>query len=223
MRIITEISPIKIITNRLVQRETQKEDIPKLLEFLSHEKIMANQLSNNPAYIRQELLHMIDCGKHLPRYQYSLSVLDVASEKLIGHINLSTHPDNFTAIIGWEPDHKFWDGNQSVDPGEKAFAYLNNSVAQIGWDIAPHYWNQGYGTEAIEGAITFAFLCLNVRGVIAQCFNDNKASCRVMEKNKMVRQYLTLWQQQQLQECYQEARLIVSYGLQRTSWEKRSP
>ncbi|MGL5873530.1 MAG: GNAT family N-acetyltransferase [Xenococcaceae cyanobacterium] len=220
MQTIIEINPIRIITSRLIQRDINEQDIPILCEFLNYEQVIKYTLSNNPAYIRQQLIDEINSIHDVPRYCYSLSVLEIETKKLIGHVVLSTYPNNFAAKVGWELDANFWNGNQITDPGDKALTFLNNSVAQIGWDFDPHYWNKGYATEAIQGAIAFAFRHLNVEGVIAQCFYENKASHRVMEKNQMKHQSLTLWQQKQLQECYHDARLIVSFGLCRSSWEK---
>jgi RimJ/RimL family protein N-acetyltransferase len=109
-----------------------------------------------------------------------------------------------------------------LKPQEQAIEFAKEPVAQIGWDFDPLYWNQGYGTEAVQGAITFAFSCLDVSAILAQCFFDNQASRRVMEKVGMQQQRLTLWQQRQLQECYQEARLILSYGLRKSHWQERN-
>jgi RimJ/RimL family protein N-acetyltransferase len=60
--------------------------------------------------------------------------------------------------------------------------------AEIGWVIDPDHSGRGYATEAARALIETCFGPLGLRRVIAQCFADNTASWRVMEKVGMRRE-----------------------------------
>jgi RimJ/RimL family protein N-acetyltransferase len=60
--------------------------------------------------------------------------------------------------------------------------------AEIGWVIDPAHSGRGYATEAARAMIDVCFGPLGLRRVIAQCFADNTASWRVMEKVGMRRE-----------------------------------
>ena len=53
---------------------------------------------------------------------------------------------------------------------------------ELGWVIAPDHTGQGYATEAAAELLRISFEELGVRRVIAQCFADNVASWKMMEK-----------------------------------------
>lgn len=57
--------------------------------------------------------------------------------------------------------------------------------AEIGWVLDPDVQGQGLGTEFAAALLHLAIDGLGVRRVEAQCFADNRASRRVMEKNGM--------------------------------------
>ena len=58
----------------------------------------------------------------------------------------------------------------------------DNNEAEIGWLVAPAFQKQGYATEAAEAALRFAFEVLAVRHVVARCWQENRASVRIMDK-----------------------------------------
>ncbi len=59
--------------------------------------------------------------------------------------------------------------------------------AQLAIDLRPEYWNQGYGSEAVEGMLDFARQRTNLSKVSAGCFADNIRCARMLEKAGMVR------------------------------------
>lgn len=212
-----ELSPIKIVTRRLVQRDINKSDIESVSAILNRKEVQQYTLSNNPAFIRQQLLDTIKLVNTSPRYYYSFTVLLNNSENVIGQLDINIIQDDSNSDIEENFDFHLLDNKRISQPKVKAKKSLK--TAQIGWDLDPEYWNLGYATEAAKGAITFVFLYLDVNTILADCFFDNKASRRVMDKVGMEQQNLTLWQQINLQEHYQEARSIVSYSLSKLSWE----
>jgi RimJ/RimL family protein N-acetyltransferase len=61
--------------------------------------------------------------------------------------------------------------------------------AELGWVIAPEHARQGLATEAVRELISCGFEDLGLRRVFAQCFADNVASWRLMERLRMRREY----------------------------------
>ena len=53
----------------------------------------------------------------------------------------------------------------------------------IGYNLLPHYWNQGYATEIIKELIKYSFESLKVERIEALVLQNNNASCRALEKN----------------------------------------
>ncbi|AZA76174.1 N-acetyltransferase [Chryseobacterium sp. G0186] len=60
--------------------------------------------------------------------------------------------------------------------------------AEIWFKLNPENWGKGYGTEALERIIQFAFEDLKLHRVEGGCAVDNIASYRVMEKSGMIRE-----------------------------------
>jgi len=60
--------------------------------------------------------------------------------------------------------------------------------AEVGWVISPHHAGQGYATEGAAELLRISFDELGLRRVFAQCFADNVASYRVMERLGMRRE-----------------------------------
>jgi RimJ/RimL family protein N-acetyltransferase len=65
------------------------------------------------------------------------------------------------------------------------------TVAEIGYVFDPAYAGQGYATEASRELLRICFEDVGVRRVIAQCFADNTASWRLMERLGMRREQHT--------------------------------
>ena len=60
--------------------------------------------------------------------------------------------------------------------------------AEIGYELAPHAWGQGYATEAARALVGFGFAELDIHRIAARCVADNVASARVLEKLGMRRE-----------------------------------
>lgn len=68
-------------------------------------------------------------------------------------------------------------GNAGVRPGA-----LGSPQAEIGYELAPDEWGQGFATEAMREVIRFGREELGVRRFTAWTVADNAASIRVLEK-----------------------------------------
>lgn len=65
---------------------------------------------------------------------------------------------------------------------------LRGTQAELGWALHPDHTGHGFATEAVEALIEECFTRLGVRRVIANCFLDNTASWRLMERVGMRRE-----------------------------------
>ena len=65
------------------------------------------------------------------------------------------------------------------------------TLAEIGYTVDPAHAGHGYATEAVRELLRICFEELGLRRVIAQCFADNVASWRLMERVGMRREQHT--------------------------------
>lgn len=63
---------------------------------------------------------------------------------------------------------------------------VTEQSVELGYAVLPAYWNRGYCTEALQGAIGY-LLDRGCRQILAGAFEENSASIRVMEKCGMER------------------------------------
>lgn len=54
--------------------------------------------------------------------------------------------------------------------------------AELGWCLDPEYSGHGYAAEAVTALLRICFDDLGLRRVRAECFADNTASWRLMER-----------------------------------------
>lgn len=61
--------------------------------------------------------------------------------------------------------------------------------AEVGYEIHPDYWRNGYATEALQAVLTYAF-SLDIDRVGAIVYTGNVASQQLLERNGFVREGL---------------------------------
>jgi RimJ/RimL family protein N-acetyltransferase len=54
--------------------------------------------------------------------------------------------------------------------------------ADLGYELDPKHWNQGYATEAAHVIVDFGFKHFGVHRIWAACIDENSASAHVLEK-----------------------------------------
>jgi ribosomal-protein-alanine N-acetyltransferase len=59
---------------------------------------------------------------------------------------------------------------------------INPPNAELGYMFAEQFWGQGFGTEAAQAVVSWAWAQPEVLRVWATCHPDNAASARVLEK-----------------------------------------
>ncbi len=88
----------------------------------------------------------------------------------------------------------------------------------LGWHYGVRYWGSGYATEAARALLYIGFAIGDVAEIYADCFADNLASIRVMEKIGMSsRQNLRLLNKIRAW-SYGEKRPSVRYIISRNEW-----
>ena len=99
---------------------------------------------------------MIDQQKSVPRKTYQLAITLPGSLGIIGNAGI-----RLRGLGGHE---------------------TGVSQADIGYEVDPRYWGQGYATEAARALLDFGFETLGVHRIWSQCISENRASAHVLEK-----------------------------------------
>ncbi len=81
--------------------------------------------------------------------------------------------------------------------------------AKMGYWIGKEYWGNGYATEAAAAALAYGFNRLQLNRVCANCFDNNPASVKILERIGMtlegtLRQHVKKWD---------EYRDLLIYGM----------
>ncbi len=144
---------MKLETERLILRDFVKEDWQRVLEYQSE-----------PLYLRY--------------YEWT-----------------ERTPEAVHEFVGWFLDH------QKQSPRIKfqlAITLKSNHLligncgirmdkpnalqADVGYELDPQHWNQGYATEAAQAIVDFGFSRFNLHRVWSWCIADNLGSAHVLEK-----------------------------------------
>jgi ribosomal-protein-alanine N-acetyltransferase len=89
--------------------------------------------------------------------------------------------------------------------------------AELGYELHPAYWGQGYATEAARHLLAFGFQTLRLQRVWAHCVAENTASARVLER-------LGMYQQRRLrQHTLMKNRWwdMLVYAIDRAAWQEQ--
>ncbi|HWJ77548.1 MAG TPA: GNAT family protein [Niallia sp.] len=139
-------------TERLVLREINKEDAESIFSSFSNEKVIR--------YYGQS------------RFTKIVEAYDI--------IDLFANNYKADRSIRW--------GIQLKDqPGLIGTIGLNNLLfkskrGEIGYEIQPFYWRNGYTSEAVKSVLTYAFDVLDLHRIGAVVFLENDASNNLLKK-----------------------------------------
>lgn len=81
-----------------------------------------------------------------------------------------------------------WGQAEAVRSGESTAGVQ----AELGWVLDPAYAGRGLASEAVTALLGLCFDTLGLRRVVAQCFADNTASWRLMQRVGMRREAHTV-------------------------------
>ena len=92
-------------------------------------------------------------------------------------------------------------------------------IAAIGFDVQPDHAGNGYATEAAEVLVGLGFGPCRSRRLRSECYSDNAASRRVMEKVGLVEKTMP-WTRLALWWSYTDTRAKVRYEIGKRAWLK---
>ncbi|MBN1260673.1 MAG: GNAT family N-acetyltransferase [Anaerolineae bacterium] len=144
---------MKLITRRLVLREFQEDDWPAVLAY-----------QTDPRYLRYYA--WTDRTEEEVR-AFVQMFLDQQRARPRLKFQLAITLQSTGALIG--------------NCGIRTEA-TNAYEGDIGYELAPDHWRQGYATEAARAIVDFGFTELGLHRIWAQCLADNAGSVRVLEK-----------------------------------------
>jgi [ribosomal protein S5]-alanine N-acetyltransferase len=148
----------EIITDRLRLRKIRHDDISSLIKYCNNEAI-ADQIINIPyPYEESDAIY---------RMNFILQGFK-NKERYVFAITLKDN-DELIGEIGLHLDK-------------------TNDSAQFGYWIGEPFWGKGIATEATAAILKFGFETLNLNKIYATHYPDNKASGKVMLKNKMIKE-----------------------------------
>jgi ribosomal-protein-alanine N-acetyltransferase len=160
---------MKIITPRLILREFVFEDWPAVLAYQSDPRYLHYYawLDREPEQVQAFVQAFIDQQQAQPRLKFQLAIT-------------LRQPSATPCMPEDELNHT------SVQPligncGVRLEA-AGGREADIGYELAPEHWGNGYATEAARAILDFGFLSLNLERVWAWCNAENRASSHVLEK-----------------------------------------
>lgn len=107
---------------------------------------------------------------------------NVVREALTGLTGDSETTPNGRNCYGF---HALFEKKSGVYIGEAGILSVISRVnrCEIGYNLLPNYWSQGYATEIAQALTNYAFDQTGMERVEALAMVDNKASCRVLEKS----------------------------------------
>jgi ribosomal-protein-alanine N-acetyltransferase len=142
-----------LTTQRLVLRELDERDYPTMLAYQS-----------DPRY-----LEYYPWTERQPEDVRRLLQLFLETQRA-----QSRH--KFQLAVTLKPDHQLI-GTCGIRM-ESAAAHQG----EIGYELSPEQWGQGYATEAARAVIHFGFAELRLHRIWSWCITENHRSVRVLEK-----------------------------------------
>ena len=179
---------MQLHTERLIIRDPEWDDFPDYHRLMSDPNTMYyinDMLAHSEDESRKNLSEAIAETAGRDRKKYFFSILRCEDKKYIGNIGYTVLHDT---------------------PAGK--------IVSGGYHILPEYQKKGYTTEGFRELLRFAFEENNVYRFTADCFTENRASERVMQKCGMIHECY-------MKECtWHDGKLKdrVSYRLLKPEW-----
>jgi ribosomal-protein-alanine N-acetyltransferase len=147
----------QLCTSRLVLRELTIDDIEAIFPHFANEEVVRYEDCNPVANIK-DVADIIDWGRNLADSKTGMlwGILRKDDAAFLGQINYVARPDNnFVGTV-----HR----------------------AEIGFDLTPHYWGNGYMSEAISRVIEFIFSSTEINKIEAVVHTENRRSLNVLRR-----------------------------------------
>lgn len=91
--------------------------------------------------------------------------------------------------------------------------------AELGYELAPDAWGNGYATEAARAMVSFGFSDLGLHRISAQCIAENVASVRVLQRLGM-KQEGRLREKEHFKGRWWD---VLLFGLLAEEWQTQEP
>ena len=160
---------MKITSPRLVLREFVFEDWPAVLAYQSDPRFLHYYpwLDREPEQVQALVQAFLDQQREQPRRKFQLAITlrlpdspPCAPQDELNHTSLPALIGNCGLRL------------ETADARD----------ADLGYEISPACWGQGYATEAARALLDFGFGRLGLQRIWAWCNAENQASSRVLEK-----------------------------------------
>ena len=144
---------MELITERLILREFRENDWPDILAYQA-----------DPLYLR-----FYEWTERTPEavQEFVQMFLDQQQEQ---------PRTKFQLAVTLESNH------QLIGTCGIRMASAGTHEGDIGYELSPKHWSQGYATEAARAMVQFGFTELRLHRIWSWCIADNVRSARVLEK-----------------------------------------
>jgi len=144
-------------TERLVLRELTLDDADFIFPHFANEEVVRYEDAKPAANIK-DVTDIIEWGRNLASNKTGIlwGISRKGDGAFLGQINYVVRPDN--NFLGTR--HR----------------------AEIGFDLTPHYWGNGYVSEAISHVIEFIFNCTEINRIQAIVHTENSRSLNVLTR-----------------------------------------
>lgn len=180
---------MKIETKRLILRQVKMKDVPALVENI------------NNLNVSRWLLVVPYPYKKKDGIWYVKNVAEKMKKKPREDYPFSIELKSEKRIIGGIGMHK---------------VNMFSRTAEVGYWLGEKYWRFGYGSEALEALIDFAFKKLKLRRLQAGVFAGNPSSGKLLEKFGFI--YEGTWRQSQRSKADGKIKDECWYGLLKSEY-----
>jgi ribosomal-protein-alanine N-acetyltransferase len=142
-----------LTTERLVLREYAEDDWPAVLEY-----------QRKPAYLRY--------------YEWT----DRSAKDVRDFVNMFLDQQQANPRIKYQMASTLKSTGQLIGSCGIRMKSAESHEADIGLELDPHYWGQGYGTEAARAIVKFGFADLRLHRIWSRTIAENQSATRVLEK-----------------------------------------
>ena len=156
---------MQIETERLILRDFTLADVNALAACRADERYWRyyDRVGDVEDNAREHVQLFMQWQREEPRTHFQMAIILKQEARLIGDCGLRRRP-------------------------QLSYGGATDLEADIGYELDPEQWGQGYATEAVQAILSYGFEMLELHRVWAFCLALNKPSWRVMERLGMQRE-----------------------------------